>query len=338
MPPKQELKPDDPKFLPAQYDLTAAQLTKLRKEYDPANIPTALEKGDEGYQAIHSMVMNITKVRTNIDKVRKGLKADALAWGKKVDGEAKRLTEIVVSLEEPWRKIKTDLEEKEEREKQAAREAEEKAIAIIEERIAGIKSLTEGLLGATADQILARNYEASSVEITEELFGDYVEAATIIRKTVMETLTNAHAERLEFEEQQAAAAKQQAEMAEQQAKLDAQAAEQAKAQRELDDQKAAQEAAEKAEQARKEKEEREAQEEIERQEREQAEAEAKKKRKAELAKRLPEDRKVRDYADALMAVQAPGVESKELGDLVMTALVKVKEIQKLIYLSTQEKK
>ena len=107
-----ELTHTDPEFLPVQYDMTEIQIAKLVKEYDPKTIPEASVKGDDGYLVIHDKTMAITKVRTHIDRIRKILKADSLAWGKKVDGEAKRLTAIVETLEAPWRKVKNDLDEK----------------------------------------------------------------------------------------------------------------------------------------------------------------------------------------------------------------------------------
>ena len=97
-----ELTHADPEFLPVQYDMTAARIKQLTKAYSPKSIPKASAKGDDGYLVIHEKVMAIIKVRTSIDKVRKSLKADALTWSKKVDGEARRLTAIVEAL---WRML-----------------------------------------------------------------------------------------------------------------------------------------------------------------------------------------------------------------------------------------
>ena len=76
-------------------------------------------------------------------------------------------------------------------------------------------------------------------------------------------------------------------------------------------------------------------EEAERQEREAAAAEAEKKGKAELKKRLPEDIKVRAYADELDAVELPFVSDPDLRHLVADAHAKVKDACSMIYKQTQ---
>lgn len=326
-----ELTQNDPEFLPVQFDLTEARLVKLASEYAPSNIPTATEKGDEGYLIVHEKTMAITKVRTNLEKVRKSLKADALAWGKKVDGEAKRLREIIEQLEAPWRALKEDLDEKEDREREQARLAEQQRMEEIELRIADIKAYAEGLIGADAATIQGRLDDLNRIVVNEEGFGEYTEAAMVTGDIVRKSLETALAERQAFE-------RQQAEQAEQQAKLDAQAAEQAEQQRKLDEQKAAQEAAEAAEKARKEKEEREAQEEIERQEREAAAVEAEKRAKAELAERLPEDIKLREYADSLLSVPVPELKSDSMCRVASESAIRLNAIYHFILDNTQEVK
>ena len=91
------LTPNDPEFLPVQFDLTEAQMNQLAVDYDPGTIPKALEVGDEDYLFIHNKVMAIVKVRTGTDKVRVKLKADSLAWGRSVDAYAKGLNEKLVA-------------------------------------------------------------------------------------------------------------------------------------------------------------------------------------------------------------------------------------------------
>ena len=312
-----ELTQDDPNFLPVQYDLTQERLNQLATDYDPKLIPAAEKKGDDGYVEIHNRCMAITRVRTNIEKVRKSLKADALAWGRKVDGEARRLTEIVENLEAPWRAVKTDLDEQEAREAAEARLAEQKRLEEIEGRIAEIRKMAEGLINSTASAIKKRIDYLAEMPITEELYGDYVEAAVVTKQTVLDTLTQAHTERAAFEAQQAELARQQQELAEQQQK-------QAEEQKRLDDQKAAQEAAERAQR-----------EEEERKAREKQEAEAEKKREAELKKRMPEDKKLRAYASEIEVILPPKIKDKKLAAVLSLALDKRDELIDYIRNNTQ---
>ena len=199
----EQLKQNDPEFLPAEYSLTQVQLVQLAEEYDPSLIPEAKAVGDEGYVEIHEKVMAITKVRTNVERKRKDLKRDALAWGRLVDGEAKRLTGIVEDLESPWRAVKTELDAEERRLAEEKLAAEQARVAQIEGNIADIRSRTEGLLNMTADAIAARMADLDSIEITEEAFGEFTEAATAMCSAVDATLHSAYRERLAFEESQA---------------------------------------------------------------------------------------------------------------------------------------
>lgn len=54
----------------------------------------------EGYNTCKEMRKTVRKLRTSIENRRKEAKADALAYGKKVDGEAKRLTAEVRKAED----------------------------------------------------------------------------------------------------------------------------------------------------------------------------------------------------------------------------------------------
>ncbi len=325
---KKELTQEDPQFLPTKYDLTKARLSMLTKAYDPALIPEALVKGDDGYQVIHEQTMAIIKVRTRIEKVRKELNSDALSWSKKVNGEAKRLTTIIEELEKPWRDIKTNLDEKEAREAEETRQAEAKLQDEIEQRIQNIKDLTTGLLGKDAAYIQDRLMKANGIMIDEEWYGDYVEPAEIVLATVVESLENAHTERLEFEVGQAEVQKQKDEMAENQRKMDEQ-------QKDLDKQKAAQEASERASKAAKEKAEREAQEKKGREERAIREAQEAKKHKAELEARLPEDKKLRAYADELLSLKVPPIHDRVMMDVLARSLERLNSVALYIYDNTQ---
>ncbi len=326
---KKELQPADPKFLPAQYNLTTSQLAKLRKDYDPGNIPKALIKGDDAYLQIHSMVMVITKVRSFIENKRKDLKSEALAWSKKVDGEAKRLREAVEVLEAPWRKIKTDLDEQEARIAEEAAAAEEARIVATEARIAELRQYADGLLSASADDIQVRIDKLSALEITEKDFDDYVDAATLVKQTILDTLTRAHTERLAFEEAAAAQIKQSETLAEQQREIEEGqrklAEDQAKLKKLEDD--------ERLEREKREREELAAREEAARKERNAAQAEE---RRLALIERIPEDQKLRKYLQDLLAVPSPVIDDPELKAVLEEVVDKLSAIGVFVLDKTQE--
>jgi len=335
---QKELKPTDENFLPVKYSLTQKQLAQLSDDYDPKLIPEAKIKGDSGYQLVHSKVMDITKVRTNIEKIRKELKAESLAWGKLVDGEAKRLTAIVVELEKPWKDLKTDLDEKEAREAEAARVKEVERIREIEIKVSVIQLATSNLVGANVTA-LKEVLNLLSNTIIDDSYGEYAEAAQHHKDAGIAKLNAAIAEREIFEGQQAKLKADQEKLAAAQKETDDKTAEQEKirlaneveAQRLKDeaDKQVADEKQRKEDLAFAELEE------TKRKEKERVDAEAKVERDAELYKRLPEDVKLRSYADALLALEEPTINDVELKAVLQKALLAVGHIAGDIYLETQ---
>ena len=351
-----ELKQSDPEFLPVQYGMTEAAIAQLRKDYDPALIPDTETKGDNGYLVVHEKVMSITKVRTAIEKKRKELKSDALAWGRLVDGKAKELTEIIEDIEEPWKALKSDLDEKEAREAEEARQRELEAMQIIEAKVEQLKGATNDLMGKDVAALKERLATLNSVVI-DDSYGEYVEAAQFHKDTAIATLDSAIAEREIFEAQQVELKEAQDKLAAEQKEANDKAAELDRIRQEneqaaadkmaeqqkkmdeqqdlLDKQKAEQEEQEAAEKQRKEDEAFAELEEKQRKEKEAADAEAKKVRDAELYNRLPEDVKLRQYADALLAVEVPVVESEEMDQLNVDTALTLGHLAANIYTKTQ---
>lgn len=165
-----------------------------------------------GLAAVHDARMIVKGLRVDVEKKRKELKADSLAWGKKVDGEAARITALL----EP---IETHLEAEEsivvkEKERKAAEEAAAKK-AILDKRLAAL----------TAVRKLANPLEVE--KMTAGQFEDFLAEATA-----------ANAKRLADEAAAEAARKAESDrLAAERAELDRQKAEQAAAQKLLDDER-----------------------------------------------------------------------------------------------------
>ncbi len=117
----------------------------------------------EGLKAVHSARMVVKSHRIQVEKVRKELKADSLAYGRRVDGEAKRITALL----EPIERHLSDQEDaviiEKERIKNAARlkaEAEAKAAADKEEaRLKAIQEAEDVRLKAEAEKLAEERRE-----------------------------------------------------------------------------------------------------------------------------------------------------------------------------------
>ncbi len=121
-----------------EYSVTEAEIAKLRVKY--ADVPANLED-KTNYEYVRKAIADLRTKRTDIEKRRKELKADALAWGKLVDSRAKEITEQIVEIEEPLATAKKEFDTAIEIAKREAALAEERRIDSINERIAGIRAM-----------------------------------------------------------------------------------------------------------------------------------------------------------------------------------------------------
>ena len=87
-----------------------------------------------GYKAAKEMLSKVKKTRTSVEAKRKDLKSEYLEIGRGIDGEAKRLTDSILEIEEPLsekiRAIDNEIQIEKERKE---REAEEKLKTRVEE-------------------------------------------------------------------------------------------------------------------------------------------------------------------------------------------------------------
>ena len=80
-----------------KYDITDAAIAKMQDLYMGLTITDI--KNDEEFIAVHDARMVIKNHRVSVEKKRKELKSEALAWGKKVDGEANRIKGLLEPIE-----------------------------------------------------------------------------------------------------------------------------------------------------------------------------------------------------------------------------------------------
>jgi hypothetical protein len=118
-----------------RYDVTEAQITETRAKYSSLSADTW-----KGYEEVRIAIGHLRDTRVAIEKRRVELKADALAYGRLVDSEAKRFTGLLLEIEEPLKTKKAAVDEEKAREK-AFREAE--ARRVIEEELAAKRAKEE---------------------------------------------------------------------------------------------------------------------------------------------------------------------------------------------------
>ena len=124
-----------------KFNVADAVIAKMSAEYLPLKVKGLDDK--EGLRKVHDARMVIKSKRVEVEKKRKELKASSLAFGLAVDGEAKRITRLLLPIETYLENEESIVEKEKER---LLLEAEQKEKEIIEkqkraeeERIALIK-------------------------------------------------------------------------------------------------------------------------------------------------------------------------------------------------------
>lgn len=197
------------KSFPIEYSVTDAALADLAARYK--DVPDATTK--DGYDAIKIALKELTPLRTGVEKRRKELKADALAYGKKVDEEAKRITTSLLSIETPLKDAKNEVDE-------AKNRAEEERIARIKMRIESINAYPQTAVGQSSVVIAELITELERTVI--DGFSEFYEAAAKAKSSALYSLNEMFDRTIAQEVEAAKIAEQKADIERQKAELEAQ--------------------------------------------------------------------------------------------------------------------
>jgi len=103
---------------PIVFHVSDAKIEELKRELQGLKI---IDSAD--YAKVTKGIGVCRTLRSQVEKCRKDLKEDSLAYGRRVDAEAKRLTAMLEQIEEPLKAEKQRIDEEKERVKKAAEEA-----------------------------------------------------------------------------------------------------------------------------------------------------------------------------------------------------------------------
>ncbi len=114
---------DRPKFPAVVFNLALAEVSKLAEQF------RGLRATDnKSYEVVKKARATMRSGRTELDRRRKSLKADAIAYGKLVDSEAAKIVEAILEIEEPLAKEIERYETERDAARLAAEEAERQKI------------------------------------------------------------------------------------------------------------------------------------------------------------------------------------------------------------------
>ena len=320
------------------FNITDAALTKLAERHKDVD-------AYKDFEAAKAAATECQKLRKKLTEAHKFKKADALAFGRRLDAEKNRIMGLIEAVEEPIRTQLTEIKEKAEREESARVEK-------IEAEIERIKAFANDRHDLTVEQLEERRETLALIKIDGELFQELTDQANTFKDEadaklrialVNEQERVAEAEKLEAQRKeqaykqkelderqdkldaeeadrkseqakrdQEAAGKLAEENAKRQYELDKQAEEQAAEQKKIDDENAriTQEATDKEEAERKEQEEKEA---------------------AELAAlQAPDIEKLDKLVEQIEAIAMPTVASQAAEDILTYVRSDIRELAKNI--------
>lgn len=289
-----------------RYSVTDADIEAAKQRYASLEATTP-----QGYEAVRAAIRELVSTRTAIEKRRVQLKADALEWGRKVDGEAKRLTAMLLEIEEPLKAKKQAIDDEKERARREKEEAERRAI---EEQLRLQREAEEARLKAERDAEEARlKAERERLEAEKARLAEIQQK---IERQQAEAKAKAEEEaRIEREREEAARRERERVEAERQAEERRRWEAEQKAERERLAKIEAEQKAEReriaAEQAKLEAERRAVAEAKEAERKAREEAERKAAEEARLAAIAPDAEKLKSLALQLRAIAAPAMSTDE---------------------------
>ena len=231
---KQIADADKDTHLIIDYPTTDESIAELATKYKDM---TATD-GNE-YKAVVAGIGDIRNLRVSIEKRRVELKAPALEHGKKVDAEAKRITKLLVDIEEPLRIVKGEADAKKAKEKEERDRIEAKRIADIQALIT--EHFGEHRLQKLQEQsstlINARILSITSAVIDPDAFGEFIEDAIEAKTNLLANAKIIFDNRVQHENQLKEQEKETARLADEKKKQDAESARLAEEKRVLDEQK-----------------------------------------------------------------------------------------------------
>lgn len=152
-----------------EYSRTEAALADLRGKYQGVAYDLTTTKGDKEARAAR---LELTTLRTSLEKKRKEFKAPALEFGKKIDSEAARITAEIVALETPIdQQIKAD-ESRRAAEKAERERLESERIAGLREKISAIRGFVAKCNGITSERIANGIELVGQSDVSAEVFAE----------------------------------------------------------------------------------------------------------------------------------------------------------------------
>ena len=193
----------------AEYTKTEAALADLRKQFGDVVFDVTTK---EGMKAAKEARKKIRGYRTALEDKRKEIKAPALERCRLIDSEAHRITAALRELEDPIAETIKEEENRAERERLAAIEAERERVEGLQAKIQGYRDAPMATMGKGSDEIAGILDQLREDPPSEDEFAEYFEQAQDAHTAAVAKIQQAHADQLQHEEEQRKIAAERAEL------------------------------------------------------------------------------------------------------------------------------
>lgn len=167
-----------------EYSETEAKIQDLKNTYG-AEVPDCTTK--EGYERSKSIALELTKLRTGVEKRRKALKSPVLKFGKMLDSEAKRIIAEISDIEHPHKLAYKSVDE-----------ARKQRKLDIENRFVEIRNMysiaQEFVVQKNPEEIENMINNLADYDVSTETFGKRVEEASLLVADTLEQLSGLQAQ------------------------------------------------------------------------------------------------------------------------------------------------
>lgn len=176
------------------YKVADASIAELKEKYKGMTAENPKE-----YKALTAAVGEVRTLRTSVEKRRKALKADALKYGKNVDSEAARITELLVEVEDPLKAVKKEYDDAAAKAKEEKERIERERVDAIHNRIKVIRDLPHKAHSASCEDLENLIVRIKAVPLDAENFAEFLEEAKEVISGSIDILSDILASKIKSE-------------------------------------------------------------------------------------------------------------------------------------------
>jgi len=171
-----------------KFNVTDKTISDLKEKYKDLTT-----QGPDGYAIVKAAIKDVSSIRINLEKFRVEKKAPLLAAEKYLDKEAKRITALLVEIEDPLKLMKKRVDDVEAQIKREREEKEAKRIADIEELIESLKFEPIPLIAYDTARLDSLRMDfMTKIGGINERYGEFADKAETVGRESIELIDKMH--------------------------------------------------------------------------------------------------------------------------------------------------